>query len=266
MLNYVEGQVALDGRSMGRDAIGQTEVAPGQTLATQQGKAEMLLTPGVFLRLSDHSSVRMVSPSLTDTRVELLQGEALVEAQMVQKENRLDVIDHGIDTVLEKDGIYRFDADRPMVSVFDGKARVIVNDKGIDVGKGKELALGADATLKPQKFNRDQTDNLYQWSKLRSEYDARANEASVRTIVVEHPGWYYGTGWYWNPWYSSWAFVPGAGWGYSPFGFGFYSPAYWAYNRPVFIGPRPIWRGAIARPLNPGRIGGAARLGRGARM
>jgi hypothetical protein len=265
MLNYVEGQVAIDGQTMGRSSIGQAEVAPGQTLSTQQGKAEMLLTPGVFLRLNDHSSVRMVSPSLTDTRVELLQGEALVEAQMVQKENRLDVIDHGVETILEKDGIYRFDADRPMVSVFDGKAKVLVNDKGVDLGKGKELALATE-TMKPQKFDRDQADSLYQWSKLRSEYDAQANSASARMIVVERPGWFLGTGWYWNPWFGSWAFVPGAGWGYSPFGFGFYSPAYWAYGRPFVVGPRwgvarPLLGGpALARPMQPGRLGRGARM------
>ena len=284
MLNYVEGQVAIDGQNLGRAAIGQTDLAAGQTLATQQGKAEMLLTPGVFLRLNDHSSIRMVSPTLTDTRVELLQGEALVEAQMVQKENRLDVIDHGVHTVLEKNGIYRFDADHPSVAVFDGKAKVLVNDKGVDVGKGKQLALTTESALKPQKFDRDQVDSLYQWSKLRSEYDARANQASVQTIVVDNPGWFYGTGWYWNPWFSSWAFVPGAGWGYSPFGFGFYSPAYWAYSRPLFVRPggvwnRGVWHGGrplvaspgMARPVQPGRVGGGAvhlghGLGRGARM
>jgi hypothetical protein len=279
MLNYVEGQVTIDGQPMSAKSMGQTEVMPGQTLATQQGKVEMLLTPGVFLRLSDHSSVRMISPSLTDTKVELVQGEALVEAQQVRKENRIDVTDHGFDTLLEKDGIYRFNADRPEVSVFDGKAKVMVNDKGIELGKGKELALATGTDLKAQKFDRDQVDDLYQWSKLRSEYDAQANVASARTIVMENPGWYYGTGWYWNPWYSSWAFVPGYGFGYSPFGFGFYSPAYWSYARPFYATPR-VWRGGtVGRPLvgspamtarpglsRPGNFGGAARIGRAGRM
>jgi len=265
MLNYVEGQVTIDGHAMGSKAIGQTEVESGQVLTTQQGRAEMLLTPGVFLRLSDHSAARMVSPSLTDTRVELLQGEAMVEAQDVRKENRIDVIDHGVDTLLEKNGIYRFDADRPMVAVFDGKAKVLTNDKGVELGKGRELALNS-GELKAQKFDRDQVDSLYQWSKLRSEYDAQANVASARMIMLENPGWYYGTGWYWNPWYSSWAFVPGAGFGYSPFGFGFYSPGYWAYGRP-FYGFRGGLRSAPVI-VRPGRVvgGGAAHLGRGARM
>src|ERR1035437_5606081 len=86
-INYAEGQVSLNGQSIGRQQIGTAEAAPGQVLETGTGKAEMLLTPGVFLRLNDRSAVRMVSPSLTDTRVELLQGEAMVEADLVLQGN-----------------------------------------------------------------------------------------------------------------------------------------------------------------------------------
>src|SRR3954452_2011975 len=72
-VNYAEGQVTLDGQSIGAKGLGSTEVSPGHVLQTDRGKAEMLLTPGAFLRLGENSSVRMVSPSLTETRVELLK-------------------------------------------------------------------------------------------------------------------------------------------------------------------------------------------------
>src|SRR5512135_3919659 len=75
-INYTEGQVTIDGRTIGAKQLGSTELAPGRVLETGSGKAEMLLTPGVFLRLGDHSAVRMVSPSLTDTRVEMVRGRA----------------------------------------------------------------------------------------------------------------------------------------------------------------------------------------------
>src|SRR4051794_11380706 len=87
-VNYAEGSVTLAGRSVGAAQIGQAEVNPGQVLETSRGKAEMLLTPGVLLRLGDNSAVRMISPSLTDTKIELVRGEAMIEAQQVQKENR----------------------------------------------------------------------------------------------------------------------------------------------------------------------------------
>ena len=59
-LNYVEGQVSIDGEALGAGAIGYTELSPGQSLETGVGKAELLLTPGVFFRLGDNSSAMMI--------------------------------------------------------------------------------------------------------------------------------------------------------------------------------------------------------------
>jgi hypothetical protein len=252
-VNYAEGQVTLDGRDVDAKDLGSVEVSPGHVLQTADGKAEMLLTPGVVIRLSDHSSLRMISPSLTDTRVELLSGEAMVDAAEVQKENHIDVVDHGATAEVRKRGLYKFNANQPFLAVYDGKAQVELEDhKLVEVGKGKELAMGQAVVAKPQKFDTKQTDNLYNWSELRSQYLAEANMSSVQTIVMSNPGWWYGTGWYWNPWFDSWAFVPGAGFPYSPFGFGFYSPAYWYFNPPVYYYARPS---EIRRvPLGPGRI------------
>ncbi|HEY1343034.1 MAG TPA: hypothetical protein VGF59_36275, partial [Bryobacteraceae bacterium] len=205
------------------------------------------------LRLGDHSELRMVSPSITDTRVELLRGNALLEAGQVANENNLAVIDNGVTTRIDKKGIYQFDADQPKVAVYDGKAKVLQNDQTVDVGKGKELPLDPNAPrLKPQKFDRDEHDALYNWSKLRSQYLAEANQAAVQTLVVGGGSW-YGTGWYWNPYFDTWSFVPGNGLFYSPFGFGFYSPAYWYYNPPIYYYPGRGWHGGHG-----GRGGGTA--------
>lgn len=234
-VNYAEGQVTLGGQAVGRDQIGHVEVAAGQVLETQDGKAEMLLTPGVFLRLSDQSAVRMVSPSITDTRVELLRGEAMVEADQVAPENRLNVMEKGATTLIRKRGVYEFRANQPTVAVFDGKAEVQQDDRSVELGKDREVSLDNNPKLKAKYFDAKQTeasDPLYNWSKLRSEYVAEANASMAQTIVVGNPYWWYGTGWYWNPYFDSFAFMPGFGYMYSPFGYGFYSPAYWAYAGP----------------------------------
>ncbi len=78
-LNYVEGQATVGTQSLDITSIGKVEVGPGQSLETATGKAEVLLMPGVFLRLGDRSSAEMISPSLLDTEVVLDQGEATVE-------------------------------------------------------------------------------------------------------------------------------------------------------------------------------------------
>ena len=263
-VNYIEGQVTLNGQSLSRASIGSAEAAPGQLLETQNGRAEMLLTPGVFVRLNQNSAVRMISPDLVDTRVEVVSGEAMVEADYVTKDNHLAVIDHGITVNVEKNGVYDFNATNPMVSVYDGEARVTLGDKSFNVKKGHDLAL-ADTGQKPKegKFDSDSYNALYSWSRLRSSSMAQANEATVQNIFVGgYPGWGGGYGWYWNPYFDSFAFVPGYGYGYglSPFGFAFYSPGYYGgfgyrYGRPGYFRggvpatgvvrtPAPAFRGA----------------------
>jgi hypothetical protein len=275
-LNYTEGQVSIDGSAVRSSRT--TAVQPGQVLQTQDGKAEMLLTPGVFLRLNNHSQARMVSDSITDTRIELLQGEAMVEAAQVEMANNLTIADAGASTQIDKRGIYRFNADQPKVAVYDGEVTVTEGDHSVNVKKGHQLTLVAqNEKLKTQSFNVNMADPLYSWSRLRSEYMAEANMSSAQTIVVSNPSWFYGTGWYWNPYYSSWAFVPGGGYFYSPFGFGFYSPAYWGVygrgliGRGYFGGYGAIrpgvavsgFRGSAAPTVMRGGFGGGGHFGGG---
>ena len=65
-LNYVEGQVVIGNQSLEPQSVGSTVLMPGQFLSTERGKAEILLTPGVFLRVGEQSSLELVSAGLTD--------------------------------------------------------------------------------------------------------------------------------------------------------------------------------------------------------
>src|ERR1700751_1862771 len=78
-LNYIEGQASIGNQALTSKSVGSVDVQAGQTLTTGTGKAEMLLTPGVFFRLGDNSAATLVSPSLTNTEVALNQGQAMVE-------------------------------------------------------------------------------------------------------------------------------------------------------------------------------------------
>jgi hypothetical protein len=62
-LNHVEGQVSMGDRALNSQSIGTAELQPGESLVTEKGKAEVLLTPGVFLRIGNNSSVKMISHS-----------------------------------------------------------------------------------------------------------------------------------------------------------------------------------------------------------
>ena len=111
-LNYVEGQASIGDQALNSKSIGAAELQPGQALITEKGKAEVLLTPGVFLRIGNNSSVKMISPSLTDTEVEVDRGHAMVEVAEIHPENSIRVNDFGTTTQLLKTGLYDFNQNR----------------------------------------------------------------------------------------------------------------------------------------------------------
>jgi hypothetical protein len=238
-INYVEGQVSIGAQYLNSKSVGSTQVEEGQSLTTDKGKAEMLLTPGVFLRLNDHSSAQIVSSGLTNTQVAVNQGEAMIEVDNLHPQNDIRIAEDGVTTRLLKTGLYDFDASHNLVRVLDGKASVSENDREVTVKGGHELALN-DNSAKPkaQKFDKKEfeTTDLYRWSSLRSDYLAQANADTARIYYtgggLYGPGW-FGAGWYWDPWFSSFTFIPGDGIFYSPFGWGFYSPL-WAYSAPIY--------------------------------
>src|SRR6266853_4974411 len=84
-INYVEGQVLIGDKPIGANSAGVDVPSPDQTLTAQSGKAEVLLTPGVFARLGDNSSIEMVSPNLTNTQFSVEKGEVIVEVAEIHR-------------------------------------------------------------------------------------------------------------------------------------------------------------------------------------
>ncbi len=231
-LNYVEGQASVGDDTLNAQSIGSVTLQPGQTLATDAGKAEVLLTPGVFLRVGDNSAVTMISPNLTNTEVDLQKGTAMVEVAQIYKDNLLQVKEADATTQLLKTGLYQFDASQDAVRVFKGEAIVNDGDQHVKVKGGHELDLNTNAKLKARKFDENSLEqsDLYRFSSLRSGYLAQANVDAARIYVSS--GW-YGPGWYWDPMFTAYTWIPGDGFFYSPFGWGFYSPG-WAWRAPYY--------------------------------
>jgi uncharacterized membrane protein YgcG len=219
-VNYVEGKAFLDGSELSPQSIGNAEMNAGQELTTEQGKAEILLTPGVFLRVGQNSAVKMISPAITPTTVQINHGRAALEVDELHKENNLEVIVNGVTTHIVKTGYYEFNADQPSVRVFKGQAMVDQGNGKFEKVKGShELALMQGVHAKNSKFNTDDAqDALYDWSKLRSQYLAEENQQIAGEYAGSAgftPGWYpYGYGY---------TFI-GADPFFSPFGWGFYPP------------------------------------------
>jgi hypothetical protein len=229
LVHYVEGDVLLAGKPVETKMGVFSTMKPGETLATGLGRAEVLLAPGVFLRLAENSQIKMVNAELSDTRLELISGSAIVEAAESIKENKTTIAAAGRDVEIRKDGVYTIDAER--VRVWDGEAAV-----GTMVVKGgRELALTGDA--KPAKFDDEATDSLYRWAKRRSGYIALANLSGAKSIYDDSPNSWRTNGWYFNSLLGMYTYVPGSGRWNSPFGWAFFSPVQVVrFYEPVFYG------------------------------
>jgi hypothetical protein len=221
-VNYLEGQASIDGRPF---TARSARLERGQVLETSQGNVELLLTPGVFLRVGHDSSLRMISPGLANTEVALLRGTAMLEVDQLFKQNNLKVIVDGMTARIQKTGLYEFDANQPAAMVFEGQASVLEGGREVKVKGGRELLL-ADAALEPQKFDKHAAEQepLYRWSKLRSEYESEAGTEMARNVYL-YGGW-YGPGWYWDPYWNYYAWLPAYGPYYGPFGYPYFGPGF----------------------------------------
>jgi hypothetical protein len=238
-INYVEGDASIGTEALTAESAGSIELARGETLTTKTGKVEILLTPGVFLRVDDNSSVTMISPDLADIEVRVEEGRAAVEVLQIQKANdiRLDMND--VSTQLIDEGLYTFDAEHDQILAFQGKAEVFAGNQQMKLKGGRLVALET-GPLKAMKFDsRQYEDNFYRWCELRSGYLSEASADAARAYVGIGPGWYgpgwYGSGWYWDTDFFAYTFVPSDGIFYSPFGWGFYSPLV-IYRNPFYQG------------------------------
>jgi hypothetical protein len=282
VVQYVEGSAYLNDNQIEPRAGEFPSIKENQVFRTTEGMAEVLLTPGVFLRMGENSSIRMVSTKLDDTRVEVLKGSAMVEVDDLAKDNAVMLLYKGNEMLLVKHGLFRVDAEQGLLKVYDGEAIVKGESGQLTVHKGKDTAL--NGVLMAENFDAKADDELYRWSDRRSGYLAKANVSSANSLVGGSSGsgfgglsalgggcggafgngfgsgLGYGQGYGYSPWqfnsmFGMYTFVPCNGFAYSPFGYGFYSP-YTVWQAPYYGGGGALGGGGgIKRPTNPVRTG-----------
>jgi len=220
-VHYTEGSVYVKGREL-HPRNGQfPTVRPGEELSTERGRAEVLLTPGAFLRVAGHSAVRMIDNHLSDTRIEVLKGSAIVECDALLKDNAITLLYAGNTIRLEKHGLYRVDTAPAQLLVYDGEAIVQSGSDELTLKRGKQTAL--DGVLLAEKFNRKVGDSFLLWDSDRSALLAAASVNASQSLLNSKSPWTTG-GWGWSPYYNMFTFVPVGGMIYSPFGGQFWSP------------------------------------------
>jgi hypothetical protein len=231
LIHYVEGRVLLDGRQVEPKFGEFPHVPPQGVLRTQAGRAEVLLAPGVFLRVAENTEFRLLSDSVMDTRLELLAGAVLIECAEITKGSLLAVSLRDSRISIRDDGLYRVESEPAELRVYAGQALVETAGQTVLVKKGKAVAL--DGTLVTRKFDVKTGDPFLRWSKRRAETIALANLSSAKALNDTGVR-LRRSAWYWNPYFGLFTYIPYRGVWSSPFGWRFYSPreVYVVYEPP----------------------------------
>jgi hypothetical protein len=230
LLHWSEGDVTIDGQTPHQKTGTFAEVKEKQELATQIGRAEVLLTPGVFLRMGENSSIRMISNKLVDTQVAFESGSAILDFVEVVKDNSVKMSYQDYDVTFLKKGIYRFDSNPAQLKVYMGEA--VVTHGGMTIHVKDAHALPFTPALVAEKFDNKTGDALYRWAKRRSEYIAVANLSAAKRSSSSYTGSGF---WSYNPFYSMYTYIPGRGILCDPFAMYacYYSPgSAWLYYYP----------------------------------
>ena len=247
-VNLVEGAVLVE-RSTGKNTglNKSDELKVGEKVSTgSNGKAEILLNPGSYLRLGENSEFEFATTELDDLQLKLNRGSAIFEV-LTNSEQGFIV---GIQTpqtktfILES-GVYRIDilADNSTkVSVWKGKAQI--GEKDAQFIKGGKSATVKNSLVAIAKFDRDNKDALDTWSKLRAKdlmaINNKLRDANLRNSLINsfnNQGWNtyesYGV-WVFNRFSGTWCFLPfGRRWN-SPYGWG-YGYDIWDCRMPMMI-------------------------------
>src|ERR1700728_2639756 len=124
VVQYLEGHAFLADKPVDLKFGQFPDIKENQEFRTEDGRAEILLTPGVFLRIGENSSIRMLSTRLTDTRVEVLSGSAMIESNEMPKDNGIELVYKKDSVRLVKQGLYRVDTEPAHFQVYEGEAVV----------------------------------------------------------------------------------------------------------------------------------------------
>lgn len=242
LLHYTEGKVFVDDQPVVAKPSQFPELKERQVLRTEAGRAEVLLTPGVFLRVAEDSSLRMLSNKLWDVKIELLAGDISVEAGEVEKDQGLRVLVGESLVEIRRHGLYRISAETQKVKVFQGEALVSAHGQSLAVKDGRQTSL--TAPLVAEKFDREDTDAFYRWAGRRAESISLANLSAARSARTSYNST-LSAGWLWNPVFGMFTYVPLSGSYYSPFGFYFFSPHSVTrfYERPRIVMAPPDFGG-----------------------
>ena len=239
-INAVTGQAKVHsrGETEWQDLMVTDDLNSGDHVQTaSDGRVEILLNPGSYLRVGGDSEVELANNALENIEVRLLRGTAIVEATGGDgTELMINISTPHTKMSIVRDGLYRLNVvPENATELIVRKGRVILNDSHTKIKSGNKVIFSASNVMvakltKEEKKNKDEVET---WSKDRAQSLAKANRKITDRMInsafasFRDPrlfGFRSSGLWIYDTRFGCYTFLPfGWGWG-SPYG-GSYSTA-----------------------------------------
>ena len=187
VVHYFEGAVSIDGTPLKPHFGRFPEIPEGAELRTAEGRAEVLLGPGVILRVAENSAIKLVASNLDDTRVEVLSGASILESKTPLPGNSVVMRYKNWDMSTPKLGTYRIDTEPEQIRVYNGEVEVRATEGApVTLRAGQTLPLAV--VLVPNQTLGPPGDEFNNWAFERSE--AIAADDATAAQIVDDPALY----------------------------------------------------------------------------
>lgn len=256
-INAVTGgaSVYAKGESEGQQLMITDDLNAGDRVRTAyDGRVEILLNPGSYLRVGGNSEIELSDNTLANLEVRLIRGTAIVEAAGANGiELNINISTPHTKIAIVRQGLYRLsvvpgDATELIVR----KGRVVLGDSHTKVKGGNKVVFSATnvsvAKLTKDEKKKAEAQDVDVWSKQRAETLAIANgritNSMLTSAFASFTDPFYGQSgygfWFFNGAIRCYTFVP--------FYYGFTSPYGSRYSTSLYYGISPYPHQQASRP------------------
>lgn len=253
-INAITGQASVHsrGESDWQQLSITDDLEAGDRVRTaNDGRVEILLNPGSYLRLGGDSEVELSNNTLENLEVRLLRGTAIVEATGADDlDLNINISTPHTKLAIVRHGLYRLNVvPENATELIVRKGRVILSDSHTKVKGGNKVIFNATnvSVAKLTKEEKKVNEDVDLWSKERGKMLAKANSRindrmlnSVSTFFNDWDPFSRRSGiWFYNRQSHCYTFLPFFnGWG-SPYGSSYNTSIYYppAYSSPRYPTP-----------------------------
>ncbi|MCY3758714.1 MAG: FecR family protein [Acidobacteria bacterium] len=216
--------------------------AGGGLRTTGNSRAELLLTPGTYLRVAENSEIEVIDTAYTEMRFRLVRGTVIIEsASLNPRIHSLTLAAPSGDLQVRTRGLYRLDAlpgRKSAVSIYKGRVLWTgAEGRKTQLKSGRRWLLGgSSSSLEPRSSGLDKNhrkDPLNLWSRLRARELVQVNAGlSLASRDSAYPGFGYQNrgGWVLSSKAQWFTYVPFDASPRSPYGF-HYTNIRWVRGR-----------------------------------